>query len=143
MWNEGERCCASGFSLRFLSSLCIPSSSPSQLTIYHCVIKCTAAECIPLVQLTQYAMCKYACSTSDDIELYNNKMAIGEQFIAFFVSLTLVHTVTIRSHFYFFQTTNILCWAIHTFIPVILVVRKTIFTFTKEYLQEEKAELLQ
>lgn len=39
-------------------------------------MNCKALKFISPVQLTQYAMCKYACTTRDDIDLYNNKMAI-------------------------------------------------------------------
>lgn len=103
-------------------------------------MKCKAAKCICLVQLTQCAMSKYACTTRDDTDLYNNKMAIGEQLIPFFVSLSFVlsrsfshaHTSEQKS-FYFFQTPN---WQIHTFIPVILVVRIFMQKKKKKHLQK-------
>lgn len=38
----------------------------------------------------------YACTTRDDIDLFNNKKATGEQIISFFVSISFV----------FFQTAN-------------------------------------
>lgn len=70
-------------------------------------MKCKAAKCICRVQLTQCAICKYACTTRDGIDRYNNKMATGEQFILFFVSLSFVlshsfsHTAANRYHFTF------------------------------------------
>lgn len=61
-------------------------------------MKCKAAKHICQLQLTQYAMHKYACTTRDDIDLHNNKMEVREQFIPLFdfPSPSSSHAVTNR-----------------------------------------------